>query len=52
MIPEWDDIPQKSVYVSDKYVLPPCFAVLAFAAWWYGWLDPIMRIVHDVTGWN
>lgn len=30
----------------DKVVLPVGFTILAFAAWWYGWFDPIIRFLN------
>lgn len=27
----------------DKIVLPICGVILLFAAWWYGYFDPIIR---------
>jgi len=52
----WGDDPDRDALfqrrsIPDKYLIPACAAIIIGGGWVLGWFDPIMRVLHDATGW-
>lgn len=53
----WRDDPDRDAAhqgfdIPNKYLVPVCAVIIFGGGWWLGWFDPLMRFLHDVTGWN